>query len=499
MKKIILIQLIASWLFAANYTLDIINIDETGVNNRIKFAYTNIEYKVRIAAHGGVYPFTWELTANPSGMVIDSETGSITWSNPTETGSPHTVTVRVTDSESSTDAETYTLTVTTSTDRFVWMDYSNNAGGRDGSYSNPYRDFDDWFSEKSGSHGGKIMYLRSGTYDFSGIAGHNHRSHGEYALYFSSDYHPIAYLAYPGETARFDGTQGFDGINTGKSWAWWVGDHDLYYYGITFQNLYGHAFDIDGSNYSVWHDCIFTDLRGYSGYQNDAFIFWRNGGTNTKNAVLGCTLEDGTNIYASGLKLYDSEYFVIEDCTFDNLIDVGLSFKASTHYCIARHNTFNQAGNGISISSFETGTSNNEIVCNYIHDSNNYGILIDSEPGVVGQTFIDRNTIIDGIQIRYLVSADGIFYFRNNVIVNTESNSDGDSGDHIYNRHSGPDGRISETHIVSETNSNLVHTTTTNLVDNNGLLIGSWAKYSGKKGWQILKNLSSPKNVKVVR
>ncbi|HOF42896.1 MAG TPA: hypothetical protein PLF86_03520, partial [Candidatus Moranbacteria bacterium] len=42
---------------AANYPLEIINVEEVGENNRIRFAYPGIEYNVVIAAEGGAYPF----------------------------------------------------------------------------------------------------------------------------------------------------------------------------------------------------------------------------------------------------------------------------------------------------------------------------------------------------------------------------------------------------------------------------------------------------------
>ena len=39
---------------------------------------------------------TWSLDAGPSGMGIDGRTGVVSWSNPTASGSPHTITVEVT-------------------------------------------------------------------------------------------------------------------------------------------------------------------------------------------------------------------------------------------------------------------------------------------------------------------------------------------------------------------------------------------------------------------
>ena len=59
----------------------------------------------------GTTPFTWSLVANPSGMTIDSGTGVVTWTTPLTAGSPHTVTIRASNTPG-TDDETWALTVT---------------------------------------------------------------------------------------------------------------------------------------------------------------------------------------------------------------------------------------------------------------------------------------------------------------------------------------------------------------------------------------------------
>ena len=471
--------------YAANYPLEIINIVETGANNRIRWAYPGIEYKVRIAAHGGTYPFSWSLAGGTTctGAAIDAASGEITWANPTVGNSGCSMVVRVVDSEANTDTETFTVTVTNSTTRFIWMDASNNNSGRDGSFANPYRNFIDWYALGSGTHGGKIMYLRSGTYDFTGISGENHRGHGDYAVFFNGAYHPISYIAYPGSAPIISLTRGFSGTNSGKNISWWANNNDLYYYGIRFQSIYAHGFDVDGPDYAVWHGCTFTDANDLDGYyENDAYIFWRNGGTAIKNAILGNTFSNTSGTYISGLKTYVSDHFVIENNTFDDIVDSAINLKDSTHYVSVRGNKFTNSTNAINIASYNTGTTNTEFVYNYFYGPT---IWLESEAGVIGQTYFQRNTITNSnIQIRNLATEDGPFVFSNNVIVNTEANSDGDTGDHIYNRHNGPDNRISECHDGG-TNCNIVANSASGLVDSNGILLGTWAGNVGKKGWQF--------------
>ena len=62
----------------------------------------------------GTQPVTWTLEAGPSGMTINDTTGVVSWASPTIAGSPHTITIRATNSAGSKKA-TWLLTVSSST------------------------------------------------------------------------------------------------------------------------------------------------------------------------------------------------------------------------------------------------------------------------------------------------------------------------------------------------------------------------------------------------
>ena len=69
---------------AALFPLEITNIKASGTGtpaipstNRIFRAYPGIEYNIRAAVIGGDYPYTYELSGQPSGMTINSRTGEI--------------------------------------------------------------------------------------------------------------------------------------------------------------------------------------------------------------------------------------------------------------------------------------------------------------------------------------------------------------------------------------------------------------------------------------
>src|SRR5687767_12569806 len=98
------------------YPLEITNIGPVGVNgmsanNRIFRAYPGLEYNIRAAVVGGVYPFQYSLSGAPTGMTIDAATGEIRWPTPQSNASNITLTVR--DSAGATRSATWSITVTT--------------------------------------------------------------------------------------------------------------------------------------------------------------------------------------------------------------------------------------------------------------------------------------------------------------------------------------------------------------------------------------------------
>jgi hypothetical protein len=58
----------------------------------------------------GTLPVTWSLEYGPSGMTISSSTGVVSWSNPTVTGSPHSVTIKA-ENIAGSDTENWQLIV----------------------------------------------------------------------------------------------------------------------------------------------------------------------------------------------------------------------------------------------------------------------------------------------------------------------------------------------------------------------------------------------------
>ena len=59
----------------------------------------------------GTLPVTWSLVSGPIGMMIDIDTGVVSWPNPTVDGSPYTITIRA-ENDAGSDTESWQLMVT---------------------------------------------------------------------------------------------------------------------------------------------------------------------------------------------------------------------------------------------------------------------------------------------------------------------------------------------------------------------------------------------------
>jgi hypothetical protein len=437
-SAIIALLLIPSLCLASNYTLDITNVDEAGANNRILFAYPGIEYKVAISAIGGTYPFVWELTSYPSGMSIDAHTGIITWASPTATGSPHTVTVKVTDTEGNTDTESYTLTVTSSTDRFIWMDAATEEaiGNRTGAIDHPFKNFSDFWT--LGSHGYKICIMRAGTYDFTDVTGTNSRGHGSYRVEAAVGSVPIAYVGYPGETVNFSGTRDWNGTNTGKHWALAAGS-DRYYQNINFISAYGYSFEVIGDNdRCTIFDCTFNDLVPSPDYQNDAFISLALVGLHEKWVIAFSDFSDAAETYGSAIKTYTTSQMIVQGCTFTDINDMAINWKAATYNSVARHNTFTRCDTAIGLSGYvEGGVSchDNEVCFNYITGTDQTVGVYCNSAGTIEHLHIYRNTFNnDYIIFRLYGIDDDAHSIYNNVIINPLTDTAISGEDFIQNK-----------------------------------------------------------------
>ncbi|MGI6388543.1 MAG: Ig domain-containing protein [Desulfomonilia bacterium] len=132
-------------LNAAYNPLEIINIKPAGTgnpaispNHRIYRAYPGIEYNIRAAVIGGMYPYKFSLSNAPYGMTINENTGVISWPNPQT--SAQSIRLTVTDAENHVATSTWSINVTQN--GFIFIDASRT-GTETGTISQPYNSIQD--------------------------------------------------------------------------------------------------------------------------------------------------------------------------------------------------------------------------------------------------------------------------------------------------------------------------------------------------------------------
>lgn len=496
--------------FASNYTLDIINIDEVGSENRILFAYTGIQYKVRIAAIGGLYPFTWELTSNTTcddtnPMTIDSSTGEITWNSPQSGDNGCAVEVKVTDSESNTDTESYNIAVSTDSDLFHFVDIDsiggtcNNANA--GTITEPWCDMDAFYTgDTNTDYPDDIIYFRAGTYTYPHIATKVNPFNCTNRVYIREDKKPKSYLAYPGETVIFNGESDPNEAPDGDcGWFFYLlYPTDIYFQGITFNNNWLYGIQGTGSRLTVF-DSKCQNIDGASGQAaNQACISFQDHAGNDKAVIVDdiFTSPGDAPDTVVAIKTYGVSYSVMEDLTVTGSFGKAISLKDNTTYSAIRHNHFDGTDEGIISQGYSSGCSNNEIVFNFMENVTDYAIYL--YPVIlVGTTYIYRNTLDGNIRISTFETSDGVITFLNNVIINSQSDTappyDSDfilNKTRFINLQAGQQQWIYENRFVYT--SNLTGVTADNIIDEDGLLQGAYrTTYLGTMGWETGEQITT--------
>lgn len=486
---IIILLLFSSVASASNYALDIININKAGLSSRIHYAYTGIPYSIGVGARGGVYPYIYALTSAPTGMAINTSTGRISWSSPTEAGSPHTVTVSVTDMENKTVSETWSIAVSTDTDKFHFIDSTNGktvANGGTGTLANPWKEMADFYlSESDSTYANDFIYFRSGTYTLYHVPGStsNERGAGADRIIFNPS-HPSVYLAYPGETVTIN--QEADG-STGKN-IFLNSKGDAWFQGITFNNAWQYSFEITNSANLTILDCNFThgQTNGISG-SNQSYLAGVDTASHTNYSYIADNVfnNDSSATYLAGIKTYGTYLSVFERNSLAGMSE-GISIKSYSDSNTIRKNTILGGNIGLVIEGYGH-TNDNEVCFNYVHNASLPISLTSAEH--IGTTYIYRNTF-DNVapQFKLFKITDGMIYSNNNVIINPSTDSSF-SQNFIKSKHqfqyftAGSEQTIYENNFV--VNNNLTGILTDNIIDTNGSLTTEYLSNVSIYGWEI--------------
>lgn len=420
-------------------------------NNRCGRAYPGLSWSINIAAIGGVFPYLYEKVNGPADLTVGAFTGLVTWANPTTAGSPHSVTVRVTDTKGTSLTTTWSITVTTSNTFFVdslnGTAHTSNGGSNSlGNFANPWRSLKDaWF----GSTANSIVYFRGvgSAYTLTGFS----TSDGSVTtggtavdnrIHFSSSSRSVIWLAYPGDPQPVIDLES-NGTNTP---AIRPGGPHIHFDGLKFYR---------GFNKTIWVDR--TSRRGAQ-FRNctwDTFgppvlassnsaglmytALYGSGDPNTQaygDVIIGCTfinpVGDMPNFSTEltvAIKQYSWYKGLIQGCTLTQTLSANvtgwyeaISQKSNCTQCTVRTCTLTNASFGGNFHTTSVGDNCSVEVCfNYIDFPTGNGLhyfhsRIETYHGV----YTYRNTLRTRMLIDALQAADGPVTLEQNVIVNQD-------------------------------------------------------------------------------
>ena len=440
------------------FALEILNIKPAGTGspalpstNRIFRAYPGIEYNIRVACIGGVYPYTYALSNAPSGMTIDSETGEIVWPDPQANATD--ITVTVTDQRNDDVSASWSITVGTSGFLFVDASYS---GTQTGSISQPYSSFASMRSA-NGSNPTAIVYFRAGTYTMNAGGSLGSMPHN--------------WLAYPGETATID-MDGQQGV-----WS----EYGVWFDGMRFANMVNSCVLFYGPRpYHTIRRCVYDGLVADTAVNNNqgmVTFLGSEGSNGYGNVIQDNEFMDVTGGNAIG-SLYRMQKTLIEnnyihDAGYPGLTGYagGISPKDRCFDTTVRGNRVEMAGTDVAFGALLEASGDIEICYNLFAANattrTSYVIF-----GPLSRTIgavVWRNTFVGAVDHAYDCAYDsGPFTYRHNVVVNPAASVEGNLS------------------CVTDTD-NTKATATTGLIDPANLhkLVAGQSGLVGQRGWQL--------------
>ena len=474
---ILLISLIISNIAMAQiYPLEITNIKPSGTGtpaipatNRIFRAYPGIEYNIRAAVIGGVYPYTYDLSGEPAGMTINASTGEISWANPQSNSGTITLTVTDSDSPANQAQASWVVTVSTSGFHFINSSYS---GTETGSLAQPYSSLNNFLTATYEGTVTDIVYFRAGTYDMV-----DHNAPNPNVMNLSQN--PRNWIAYPGESVILQG-------GSGEGQAQRITPAGpVYFDGLIMRTFvdYGLFFHTE-ADYVTVRRCVFDGLTPSDDVNNNYGFIHTTDTDRYLWTIQDNEFKNWRNASALG-SFYNNKKILIEnnhihsDIAAGNPSGIGEAKGISPKYLMAattiRGNIVDMTY-GVPLStqpnSALVGCDDFEICYNFFRKNGSGSVhrwnTQDESLGGLGTLYYHRNTAIGPTHnfVSTVFYATDEFTYDKNILIHDALGID----------------------IVSDNVNcldNIFNTTTTNRVDGNGELIGDYAQYIGTHGWQF--------------
>jgi hypothetical protein len=497
----------------ANFPLEIINIKPAGTGNpaipatnRIFRAYPGIEYNIRAAVIGGVYPYTYSLSNAPSGMAIDPNTGEISWPNPQSDAGP--ITLSVTDSKDTTVTTSWTINVTTS--GFVFVD-SSYSGEETGSLSKPFQSIYNMLSSTHGGDNTRMVYFRGGNYILpawnSSPTSRIAQITGKAGTNLSQN--PGAWIGYPNETVNINGDERFI----------YVASTIIYFDNLNLSNFSDYGL-LSGSlnNYMTVRRCDWSNIVAVDTVnQNQGFIFLSRTGRGSYFVIQDNVFRDFTGASAIG-SLYDHSKMLIEN---NNIFNSGggginglnhpLMLKEHLDYCTIRGNRV-VVNTGLPLNGRLFGSDHTEICFNLImleSETRGQAAYFNTEghltEGATRTVYFHRNTVVGDLTFRFIDGDNcgkaGPWYFYNNIIINPNTTQSAPYyvRDFLSYNH-GTDMAANPQNCIDDRN-NLKGTSSDNIIDSTGILTPEFGQYLGSHGHmlgQVQEYLTPPSALRIL-
>lgn len=486
LRKILVQEAGTNTAVASQYSLELISPVAVGTGSpamhsgdRIYKAYPGIAYNIRAVVIGGSYPYTFALnsTATSAGMTVNANTGEINWPSPSTGQTGLTPTLTVTDSAGAQVTGSWAITVSTSGFKFIDGVSGTNYPTGTGTIGNPIRTLGD--VKNGGATFSDILYFRTGTYNLNEGA---LNSSGYLNLGFDDSGgtgRPMVWLAYPGETPTID-IQYPTVVQGHVAPFIKLTGPNIYLDSLTCTNDFTKTFELDCTlrRAPIVRRCTFTNGGAGADGSNSAFLMMT---ANTAGPSYGMAIQNNSFGTAghNAVKSYSMNKSLIEDNMFG--VNGGVAQKAGVTQYTVRKNTFTSSDWGVTgnMNTYAGGDNTyGEICYNLFLNTVASGIEIGrSKISTIGRTDCYRNTVLGGVTMENVATADGPYVFTRNVIINSGSSN---TPFPFFTVPGTPDtSRITRTENLTGTSSDAI-------TNSSGLLNGTYrTQYLYVRGFEI--------------
>jgi len=281
-------------------------------------AYPGIAYETRIGVTGGQFPYKYTLP-NDKGLVVDEDTGEITWVPSVSQQGVNEFSVTITDSKNTTINYGFSINVTT--EGFLFVENIKGIDAGNGSIDSPFKTLG--FAVPN-SASNDIIYMRGGKYNESGI-----RFTGATST---------TVLAYPGEKPEIN-------LNDGNALNYNNNSKSGVFKGLKIFNCTPKCIYVERSSDLLIYKNIFDDALDIGNSENPSFIYFAgHNSSSARHSAIKILNNKFSNFKNKGSETdgaavsFDVQNSLFADNHLSNMGNYGFADKDNTKRNIYRKN-----------------------------------------------------------------------------------------------------------------------------------------------------------------